>query len=196
MIFNSRANLDAEVVFSDNSHDPRTIYKHSAVQVDPSGATALADAHATGKSHHPGKSHKPTKTVKHPPPTINEKINCKVAKQVPRVPVLVAGDRAARSIGLQWIYNRLDPSDCLPSTYIMSIEGALVQCAVTAVGSGDRAGADRRHVDRPVPGDGVRVHGHRVHQWPALDLGADSRDHGPRRPRRPDRRPGHDRQFR
>ena len=122
VIFNSRANLDAVVVFSDGSHHPRTIYKHAAVQVDPSGATALADAHATGGARHHGKSHKPTKNVKHPSQTINDKINCKIAKQVPRVPVLVAGDRAARSIALQWIYNRLDPSDCWPSTYIVGIK--------------------------------------------------------------------------
>ncbi|HEY2298006.1 MAG TPA: fibronectin type III domain-containing protein [Jatrophihabitans sp.] len=122
VIFNSRDNLDAEVVFGDGSHPPRRIYKHAAVQVDPSGATALADAHATGRSRHPGKSHKPTKTVKRPPQTINDKIDCKVAKQVPRVPVLIAGDRAARSIELQWLYNRLDPSDCLPSTYYVDIK--------------------------------------------------------------------------
>ena len=46
-----RRTCDAEVVFTDGSHAPRAIYKHSAVQVDPSGATALADAHATGKTN-------------------------------------------------------------------------------------------------------------------------------------------------
>ncbi|HEY8301565.1 MAG TPA: hypothetical protein VIG48_06685 [Jatrophihabitans sp.] len=122
VIFNSRANLQAEVVFSDGSHAPRTIDKHAAVQVDPSGATALADAHTKGQKAQKGKTHKPVKAPKQPTQTINDKIDCKVAKQVPRVPTLVAGDRAARSISLNWIYQKLDPSDCYPSTYVVDIK--------------------------------------------------------------------------
>ena len=122
VIFNSRANLRAEVVFSDDSHRPRAIEKHAAVQVDPSGATQLADAHAKGQKAEHGKTRKPPKTAKQPTQTINDKIDCTIAKQVPRVPTLVAGDRAARSITLSWIYQRLDPSDCVPSTYVVDIK--------------------------------------------------------------------------
>jgi hypothetical protein len=118
VIFNSRGNLQAVVVFSDGSHDPRVINKHSAVQVDPSGATALADAHATRHEH--GKTK--TKTIKRPVQAINDKVNCNVAKQVPRIPTLVAGDRAARSITVTWLYTRLDPSDCYPSTFVVNIK--------------------------------------------------------------------------
>ena len=69
-------------------------------QVDPSGATALADAHATGKTRSTARPASRPKTAKRPTQTINDKINCKVAKQIPRVPTLIAGDRAARSISL------------------------------------------------------------------------------------------------
>ncbi len=121
VIFDCRANLRAEVVFSDGSHTPRAIDKHAAVQVDPSGATVLADAHATGRSQH-DKTHKQVKTIRRPTQTINDKINCKNATQIPRVPTLIAGDRAARSIGLTWVYTRLDPSDCYPSTFVVDIK--------------------------------------------------------------------------
>jgi hypothetical protein len=121
VIFNSRANLQAAVVFSDDSHAPRTIDKHSAVQLDPTGATALADAHATGKTDHGKPSQKPTKT-RRPTQTINDKINCKTTKQVPHIPTLIAGDRASRSIELTWVYPVLDPSDCIPSTYVVGIK--------------------------------------------------------------------------
>jgi hypothetical protein len=121
VIFNSRANLRAVVVFSDDSHAPRVVDKHSAVQLDPSGATALADAHATGKTDHGKPTQKPPRT-RRPTQTINEKINCKTTKQVPHIPTLVAGDRASRSIELTWIYPLLDPSDCIPSTYVVAIK--------------------------------------------------------------------------
>lgn len=121
VIFNCRANLRAEVVFSDGSQPPRSIDKHAAVQVDPSGATVLTDAHSTGPTK-PDKTHKPPKTVRRPTQTINDKINCKVANQIPRVPTLIAGDRAARSIGLTWVYTRLDPTDCYPSTFVVDIK--------------------------------------------------------------------------
>ena len=92
-----RANYDAEVVFSDGSHAPRTIDKHSAVQVDPTGATALADAHATGKTKPRQVAHKPTQGASDPAQTINNKIDCKTTTQNPHIPTLIAGDRAARA---------------------------------------------------------------------------------------------------
>ena len=41
---------------------------------------------------------------------------------MPRVPTLIAGDRAARSISLTWVYTRLDPSDCYPSSFVVDIK--------------------------------------------------------------------------
>ena len=38
------------------------------------------------------------------------------------MPTLIAGDRAARSISLTWVYTRLDPSDCYPSTFVVDIK--------------------------------------------------------------------------
>ena len=45
VVFNARANLQAEVVFTDGSHAARVIDKHSAVQLDPDGAAALTAVH-------------------------------------------------------------------------------------------------------------------------------------------------------
>lgn len=120
VIFNARANYEAEVVFTDGSHAPRTIDKHSAVQVDPTGATTLTDAHAITTK--PGKGQSvPTKATR-PAQAINDKIDCKTTTQKPHIPTLVAGDRGARSIVLTWIYPLLENSDCAPSTYVVSVK--------------------------------------------------------------------------
>jgi hypothetical protein len=120
VIFNARANYEAEVVFSDGSHAPRTIDKHSAVQVDPSGATTLA----TGTS----KVSKTTKThtkAPHRPPTrpaqpVNDKVDCKTTRQTPHIPVVQVGPTGSRSVQLLWTYPLLDPQDCAPSTYTVT----------------------------------------------------------------------------
>jgi hypothetical protein len=125
VIFNSRGNYLAEVVFSDGSRAPRVIEKHSAVLVDPAGATTLADAHSAGSSQdttQDGKSNQKPPKAQRPAQTINDKIDCKTAKQVPHIPTLIAGERASRSIGLTWNYPVLDPTDCIPSTYVVGIK--------------------------------------------------------------------------
>jgi hypothetical protein len=122
VIFNGRANYEAEVVFSDGSQAPRTIDKHSAVQVDPTGATTLADLHAGPTK--PGKPTPTKPTTRTPPPTqaINNKIDCRTRTLKPHIPTLQAGDRGARSISLTWIYPLLETNDCAPSTYVVSIK--------------------------------------------------------------------------
>jgi hypothetical protein len=120
VIFNARANYEAEVVFTDGSHAPRTIDKHSAVQVDPTGATSLADAHASTTK--PGHGQTAPTRAPRPAQAINDKIDCKTTTQKPHIPTLVAGDRGSRSIVLTWIYPLLENSDCAPSTYVVSVK--------------------------------------------------------------------------
>ncbi len=121
VIFNSRNNYDAEVVFSDGSHAPRRIYKHSAVQVDPSGATTLA----TGSTKHTKPVKPGTKPPKVRPPTrpaqpVNDKVDCTTTRQTPHIPIVQLGSVGSRSVQLQWTYPLLDPQDCAPSTYTVS----------------------------------------------------------------------------
>ncbi|HZZ96250.1 MAG TPA: fibronectin type III domain-containing protein [Jatrophihabitantaceae bacterium] len=121
VIFNSRTNYDAEVIFSDGSHAPRAIYKHSAIQVDPSGATTLA----AGKT----KTHKPIKPGTKPPRVqppsrpaqpINSNVDCKTTRQTPHIPIVQLGPVGSRSVQLTWQYPLLDPQDCAPSTYTVA----------------------------------------------------------------------------
>jgi hypothetical protein len=122
VIFNARANYEAVVVFSDGSHAPRTIDKHSAVQVDPTGATTLADAHS--KTTKPGtKPTKPTKTTTpRPAQQVNDKIDCKTTTVKPNIPTIRPGDRGARSVVVTWTYPLIENTDCIPSTYVVSIK--------------------------------------------------------------------------
>jgi hypothetical protein len=119
VVFNARANYQAEIVFSDGSHAPRTIDKHSAVQVDPSGATALTEPRV--KTTKPPSS-KPPKSAPRPAQPVNDKIDCRTTTQTPHIPTLIAGERGSRSVVLTWVYPLLENTDCAPSTYAVSVK--------------------------------------------------------------------------
>jgi len=115
VIVNSRANYEAEVIFTDGSHRPHVIDKRSALQVDTNGAASLL-AGAPPAS-------KPTTTAKprpQPAQAINDKIDCRTATQTPHIPLVSLGETAAQSVQLNWTYTKLDPSDCYPSTYTVT----------------------------------------------------------------------------
>lgn len=121
VIFNARANDEAEVVFSDGSSPPRTINKRSGVEVDPTGETTLASGKI--KSQKPGKSSGKTKgQQRKPTPTqpVKPKIDCKTTHQIPHIPQVTVQSTGARSVTLVWQYPILGPQDCRPSTYTVS----------------------------------------------------------------------------
>ena len=118
VVVDSRANLRAVVVFADGSHAPRIIDKHSAVQVDTSG-TASVSGEPNKSNQQPGKKPKPQA---HPEQAINNKINCKIVSQTPHIPSVQLVQRASRSVQLRWQYPLLDPQDCDPSTYTVTVK--------------------------------------------------------------------------
>lgn len=120
VVFNSRADYQAVVVFTDGSRGPRTIDKHSAVQVDPSGATTLAEAPSRGRTHSPTPP-QPTKSPR-PAQAVTAKVNCNTTTQIPHIPTVQLLERGSRSVGLQWNYPLLTPDDCAPSTYTITTE--------------------------------------------------------------------------
>ena len=152
VIFNSRTNYDAEVVFSDGSHAPRRIYKHSAVQVDPSGATTLATG-STQEHQAAQTGDQAAQDAAHDRPAqpVNEKVNCTTTRQTPHIPIVQLGPVGSRSVQLQWTYPLLDPQDCAPSTYTVSTKLNNPD-APAPPGTITVNGADRRHPDRAVPG--------------------------------------------
>ncbi len=119
VIFNAPNMLSAVVVFTDGSRGPRVIDKQSAVQLDPSGATSLADAHAQ-TNHKPVKTNKAPKPVTRPAQTVDDKVNCGQTTQIPHIPVVQLIERGSRSIGLQWTYPILSPDDCNPTSYTVT----------------------------------------------------------------------------
>lgn len=119
VIFDSRANFRAVVVFADGSHAPRIVDKHSAVQVDTNGTASVSGNPDRNHGPKPGKK---TKPQPHPDQAINNKINCKVVSQTPHIPSVQLVQRASRSVQLQWEYPLLDPQDCDPSTYTVAVK--------------------------------------------------------------------------
>jgi hypothetical protein len=121
VIINSRANLEAEVIFADGSHPPLTIDKHSAVLLDPSSTQALVVSHGAGPSH-PATRTKPVTTTPRPVTSVNDKIDCGRTTQTPNIPVVDLVERGSRSVQLSWTYPVLDTQDCIPSTYTVTTQ--------------------------------------------------------------------------
>jgi len=122
VLFNARGNFEAIVAFTDGSHPPRTIDKHSALQVDANGSTTIA----TGRQSGPNKT-KPTAPPKpqaqaQPAQPVNAKVSCKSTTQVPHIPTVQLIERGSRSVQLAWHYPLLDTQDCAPTTYTVAVK--------------------------------------------------------------------------
>lgn len=123
VMFNARGDFEALVVFTDGSQQPRVLDKHSAVQVDASGAAALSVGSPAGRARR-GKAARPKPAPAlpkaSPRQTINEKVSCTTTTQQPHIPLVQLLQRGSRSVQLRWSYPLLDPQDCAPSTYTVS----------------------------------------------------------------------------
>jgi len=122
VVFNSPNHVQALAVFTDGSHPPVQIDKSAAVSLNAAGgATGLIDSHPSKK---PAGPQPPAKgTVKAPPAQpISDKIRCRNTSQVPHIPTITRATPGSRSVLLQWSYPLLDPRDCAPSTYTVSVK--------------------------------------------------------------------------
>jgi hypothetical protein len=120
VVLNSPQHVRALAVFTDGSHPPAQIDKSAAVSLNAAGgATGLIDSHPT---KNPKGQQPPKRTVKAPPAQpINDKVRCKTTTQVPHIPTITQATPGSRSVQLQWSYPLLDPRDCAPSTYTVSV---------------------------------------------------------------------------
>ena len=118
VIVNARANFEAEVIFTDGSHPPLTVDKHSAVQLDPSSTEALVVSHQGGTGKAPSKS---SRTRPAPAPTVNNRVDCRTADQNPHIPRVRLVQTGSRSVQVAWTYPLLDTQDCVPSTYTVAV---------------------------------------------------------------------------
>ncbi len=120
VIFNSESHANALMVFTDGSRAPRTIAKSSAVTVNAgSGADALT--RSTVAPGNAGKTPGHPKQAPEPVAPVNDKINCKIAKQKPHIPVITSAVPGSRTVALNWSYPTFSPQDCFPSTYLVSV---------------------------------------------------------------------------
>lgn len=122
VIFDSPNHVQALALFTDDSHKPVLIDKSAAVSLDAKGdATALAGAHAPKK---PSRAQPPAGQAAKAPQAqpIDDKIRCKTSTQVPHIPTIAQAVPGSRSAQLTWTYPLLDPRDCRPSTYRVSVK--------------------------------------------------------------------------
>jgi len=122
VIFDSPNHVQGLALFADGSHPPVQIDKSAAVSLNAAGgATGLIDSHplkGPKGAPAPGKN-----TVKAPPPLpINNSVRCKGTTQLPHIPTITQATPGSRSVQLQWSYPLLDPRDCAPSTYVVSVK--------------------------------------------------------------------------
>jgi hypothetical protein len=120
VVYNSRANLEALTVFTDDTHAPVVVDKRDAIDLNSNGATALTAP--KGNVTAPNPSDEPPAPRVDPAQQVTDRINCKTTTQIPHIPVAQLVDRGSRSVQLQWTYPLLDRQDCAPSTYTVSVE--------------------------------------------------------------------------
>ena len=125
VIYDARADNQAEVIFTDGSRAPLTIDKHAAVQLDAASANALAEGPARGHTS-PGQ-HAVKTPVKPAPPaqqqSVNTSIDCRKTTATPNIPDLGAVTaRSSRSATLRWTYPLIESGDCIPTSYQVELE--------------------------------------------------------------------------
>jgi hypothetical protein len=122
VIFNSRSNLLALTVFADGSHQPVTIDKRTAVDLNSNGAAALANLQARQTAQpNPSSAPPQNKPAPNPAEPVTDKIDCSNTTQIPHIPAVQLVSRGSRSVQIQWTYPLLDRQDCAPSTYTVSV---------------------------------------------------------------------------
>ncbi len=119
VVFNSPNHVLALTVFSDGSHSPVTIDKSAAVDLDAAGGAAAI----SGLQPRSSTPNQPTPPVPVTPPAqhIDNTVNCATTNQIPHIPTITGVTPAARSVQVTWSYPLLDPQDCVPSTYQVSV---------------------------------------------------------------------------
>ncbi|MGN6605404.1 MAG: hypothetical protein ACTHMS_00140, partial [Jatrophihabitans sp.] len=131
VIVDSPNHIYAITLFTDRRGDaPQLIDKNAAVDVNASGgAEAIARAHAAAPAPKPGQSAPtPVPQPSAPPPApvpvqpIDNALACKDTTQTPHQPAFTLEDAGSRSLHLEWHYPKLDAQDCVPSTYVVSVE--------------------------------------------------------------------------
>lgn len=120
VVFNSPTHADALMLFTDGSHPPLRIEKSSAVDVSAQGGAEALARTTINPNQAPSKNAGPAKPNAVAP--VNNKIDCKVAKQKPHIPVLNPPVPGSRSVALSWSYTVLSSQDCYPSTYVLSFK--------------------------------------------------------------------------
>jgi hypothetical protein len=122
VVFNSPTHSNALMVFTDGSSAPRTIAKTNAVRIDAAGG-----AEAFTKSNLPAGQPKPPKpgAPKPRPVTeqpVNPRLNCHTGAVKPHIPVITTLHAGSRTVTLGWRYPVISPQDCIPSTYVVTLQ--------------------------------------------------------------------------
>src|SRR5206468_4075626 len=105
-VFNSASHANALILFTDGSHRPLRIAKSSAVTINAAGGAEALTRSTANPNQQPGVKPKPG-AVKPKPQQgapVNNKIDCKTAKQKPHIPVIASAVPGSRTVALTWSY--------------------------------------------------------------------------------------------
>ncbi|MDT4911137.1 MAG: hypothetical protein QOC66_265 [Pseudonocardiales bacterium] len=124
VVFNSASHANALILFADGSRKPEQIAKSSAVTINAAGGAEALTKSTVNPNQQPGKTPQPGEPKPKPQnnQSINNKIDCKTAKQKPHIPVITSAVPGSRTVALNWNYPLLDNQDCYPSTYLVSVK--------------------------------------------------------------------------
>ncbi len=120
VIFNSPQHALALTAFTDGSHAPVIVDKSTAIDLNATGGAAALKGLQPAKTQ---PSQAPAQSPVTPPvQNVDNQINCATSDQIPHIPAITSAVAAARSVVATWTYPLLDPRDCVPSTYVVTIK--------------------------------------------------------------------------
>lgn len=119
VIFNSPNHVLALAVFTDGTHRPVPIDKSAVVDLNSAGGAPVLPADRANKS--PTAPKPQLKAPQQQVAPVNNALLCQTSHQVPHIPTITQASSGSRSATLLWSYPLLDPHDCAPSTYVVSI---------------------------------------------------------------------------
>ena len=123
VIFDSPDHVYALGVFADGSQAPTRIDKSAAVDLNSQGGAAeITQQHAASNPKRPTTENPPAKAPRQQSSPINTAVACQSSHQVPHIPTITQATPGSRSATLQWSYPLLDPQDCEPSTYVVTVK--------------------------------------------------------------------------
>ena len=124
VIFNSPTHVYALAVFTDGAPLPDPHRQERSRRPQLAGGRGRDHPTAPGEQtpDRPATQAPPAKAPQQQAAPVNPAVACRNSHQIPHIPTITQATPGSRSVAVLWTYPLLDPQDCAPSTYVVSVK--------------------------------------------------------------------------